>query len=167
MHRILLKLLAFFVSATLFGLAPARAAPPHIQPVLLAESVAIPGRTVTLAVLMQPAPGWHGYWLNPGDAGLPLMIDWTLPAGVSIAPLRFPVPGTLLVSGLMNHVYEHDYAVLTELTVPANAAPGSVLALTGKAPSASTVKEAPSGGRSWDGWAVGSGGGGGAAVVCA
>ena len=66
MHRTLLKLLAFFVSATLFGLAPARAAPPHIQPVLLAESVAIPGRTATLAVLMQPAPGWHGYWLNPG-----------------------------------------------------------------------------------------------------
>ena len=132
MPRIVLRLLAIFVTAMLFAGAPARAAPPHIQPVLLAESAAVPGGKVTLAVLMQPAPGWHGYWLNPGDAGLPLMVDWTLPNGVTIAPLRFPVPGTLIVSGLMNHVYEHDYAVLTELRVPASAAPGSVLTLTGK-----------------------------------
>ena len=133
MHRTMLRLLTIFAAATLFGLTPARAAAPHIQPVLLAESDAVPGRALTLAVLMQPAPGWHGYWLNPGDAGLPLMVDWTLPPDASIAPLRFPVPGTLLVSGLMNHVYEHDYAVLTELTVPASAAPGSVLTLHGKA----------------------------------
>ena len=133
MRRTLLRLLTIFATATLLGLAPARAAAPHIQPVLLAESDAVPGRTLTLAVLMQPAPGWHGYWLNPGDAGLPLMVDWTVPQGTSIAQLRFPVPGTMLVAGLMNHVYEHDYAVLTELTVPADAVPGSVLALRGKA----------------------------------
>ena len=133
MRRTMLRLFAIFAVVTLSGLAPARAAAPHIQPVLLAESDAVPGRSLTLAVLMQPAPGWHGYWINPGDAGLPLMVDWTLPQGASIAPLRFPVPGTLLVSGLMNHVYEHDYAVLTELTVPASAVPGSILALHGKA----------------------------------
>ena len=133
MPRTLLRLLVIFVTAMLLTAAQARAAPPHIQPVLLAESAALPGGTVTLAVLMQPAPGWHGYWLNPGDAGLPLMIDWTLPKDASTAALRFPVPGTLLVAGLMNHVYEHDYAVLTELSVPAGAAPGSVLTLTGKA----------------------------------
>ena len=133
MQRTVLRMLAIFVTAMLFGLAPARAAAPHIQPLLLAESAAVPGRPVTLAVLMQPVPGWHGYWLNPGDAGLPLMVDWILPRGTSIAPLRFPVPGTLLVSGLMNHVYEHDYAVLTELNVPANVSPGTVMTLTGKA----------------------------------
>ena len=78
MHRTVLRLLAIFAAAGLFGLAPARAAPPHIQPLLLADSAAVPGQPVTLAVLMQPAPGWHGYWLNPGDAGLPLMVDWTV-----------------------------------------------------------------------------------------
>ena len=133
MHRTMLRLLAIFATEGLFGLAPARAAAPHIQPLLLSESAAVPGQKVTLAVLMQPAPGWHGYWLNPGDAGLPLMVDWTVPHGASIAPLRFPVPGTLFVAGLMNHVYEHDYAVLSELIVPRGAAPGTVLTLTGKA----------------------------------
>jgi DsbC/DsbD-like thiol-disulfide interchange protein/cytochrome c biogenesis protein CcdA len=133
MPRTVLRMLAIFVTALLFEVAPVRAGVQHIQPVLLAESAAVPGRPVTLAVLMRPAPGWHGYWLNPGDAGLPLMVDWTLPRGASIAPLRFPVPGTLFVAGLMNHVYEHDYAVLTELSVPVGAALGSVLTLTGKA----------------------------------
>ena len=26
-------------------------------------------------------PGWHIYWKNPGDAGEPPHIQWTLPAG--------------------------------------------------------------------------------------
>ena len=133
MRAIALKMLAFLALALLGVSAPARAGTPHIAPELIAESAATPGGTVTLAVLMRPSPGWHGYWSNPGDAGQPLTVEWSLPKGASVNALRFPVPGTLLVSGLMNHVYEHDYAVLAELKVPADAAPGSVLRVTGKA----------------------------------
>ncbi|MFM5916820.1 MAG: protein-disulfide reductase DsbD family protein [Novosphingobium sp.] len=125
-------MLAFLALVLGAGL-PAVAAPPHIQPQPIAESSAAPGRTVTIAVLMRPSPGWHGYWSNPGDAGQPLTVEWSLPKGASVGPLRFPVPGTLIVSGLMNHVYEHDYAVLAELRIPADAASGSVLQITGKA----------------------------------
>ncbi len=132
-RAITMKLLVFLAMAMLAGQTPAQAAAPHIRPVLVAESAAARGSHLTLAVLMQPNPGWHGYWLNPGDAGQPLEIGWTLPRGTEIGALRFPVPVTLLVSGLMNHVYEHDYAVLVDLAVPADAIAGSVLALTGKA----------------------------------
>ena len=107
--------------------------PAHIRATLLAERPARPGETVTLAVLMQPDKGWHGYWTNPGDAGLPISLEWTLPSGVSAGPLAFPVPQTLLVQGLMNHVYEHDYAVLVPLTVPKDAKPGSALPISAKA----------------------------------
>ena len=44
---------------------------------------------------MRPAPGWHGYWLNPGDAGLPMDVKWQLPTGFSAGPLRYPVPTRL------------------------------------------------------------------------
>ena len=133
MRATALKMLTFLALALFAGTVPARAGPPHIAPELIAESAAAPGAMVTLAVLMRPNSGWHGYWSNPGDAGQPLTAQWTLPKGASVGALRFPVPGTLLVAGLMNHVYEHDYAVLAELKVPADAAPGSVLQLNGKA----------------------------------
>ncbi len=101
---------------------------PHIAASLQAETVRpAAGQSVTLAFVMNPEPGWHGYWLNPGDAGKPIEPKWTLPVGMTVGPLRYPVPQTLLVSGLMNHVYEGRYAVLTELHVPQGAAPGTRL----------------------------------------
>ncbi len=103
-------------------LAPAFAQARGIEPELVAEGAAAPGREVELAILMKTRPGWHGYWLNPGDAGLPMDVEWTLPPGYSMGPLRYPVPTRLTVAGIMNYVYEDDYAVLTRLKVPAGAA---------------------------------------------
>ncbi|HEY0628491.1 MAG TPA: thioredoxin family protein [Sphingomicrobium sp.] len=92
-----------------------------IRPELVAEGPAVPGGEVELAILMRTDPGWHGYWLNPGDAGLPMKIDWQLPRGASLSPLRFPVPDKLLIAGIVNYVYERDHAILTRLKVPADA----------------------------------------------
>ena len=102
----------------------AQSSPPHvnaIQPELTAEGPAIAGKPVELALAMHTRKGWHGYWLNPGDAGLPMQVDWHLPAGASVGALRYPVPGRLIVAGLMNYVFEKDYAVLARLAVPADA----------------------------------------------
>jgi thiol:disulfide interchange protein/DsbC/DsbD-like thiol-disulfide interchange protein len=104
------------------------APPSHIRAQLQAESMEpAPGRTVTLAIRMEPEAGWHGYWLNPGDAGLGVETDWTLPAGFDAGPLRYPVPGRLMTAGLMNHVFEGPYALLADLRVPADARPGDPL----------------------------------------
>jgi DsbC/DsbD-like thiol-disulfide interchange protein/cytochrome c biogenesis protein CcdA len=100
---------------------PALAQAQNITPELVAEGPAPPGGEVELAIRMHPAPGWHGYWLNPGDAGLPMDVQWQLPSGFAAGPLRYPVPTRLLVAGLMNYVYERDYALLVRLKVPANA----------------------------------------------
>jgi len=102
-------------------LVPALVQARGIEPQLVAEGPAPPGGEVELAIHMRPAPGWHGYWLNPGDAGLPMRIDWKLPKGFAVGPLRYPVPTRLEIAGLMNYVFEHDYAVLARLKVPADA----------------------------------------------
>ncbi|MET0360538.1 MAG: protein-disulfide reductase DsbD domain-containing protein [Sphingobium sp.] len=112
-----------FVAALIGGAAHAQSAfggdGPHIVPQLVAQSAEpAAGDTVLLAITMRPTPGWHGYWINPGDAGLGMDARWTLPAGASVGPLRYPVPERLMVSGLMNHVFNGPYALLAELHVP-------------------------------------------------
>ena len=108
-----------FLSLMLAPLAAAQAR--GIEPELVAEGPAPAGGEVELAIHMRTNPGWHGYWLNPGDAGLPMDVQWQLPPGFSVGALHYPVPSRLTIAGLMNYVYEHDYAVLVRLKVPANA----------------------------------------------
>jgi DsbC/DsbD-like thiol-disulfide interchange protein/cytochrome c biogenesis protein CcdA len=118
MHRWLIFLFALIAAPAAAQPAPRENA---IRPELVAEGPATPGGEVELAILMHTRPGWHGYWLNPGDAGLPMKIEWQLPDGASLGPLGFPVPDRLLVAGIVNYVYERDHAVLTRIKVPANA----------------------------------------------
>lgn len=114
--------------------APARDPSPHSDAVLVSGvASAVPGALVTVAVRLTLDPGWHTYWINPGDAGLPLKVKWTLPAGVTAGPLQFPTPHLTPQPPLMSYGYENDVFVLTELRVPANAIAGSSLHITGKA----------------------------------
>src|SRR5690349_16468792 len=110
MRRLLLFLLLIF--------SPAVLAARGIEPQLVAEGPAPPGSYVDLAIHMRPAPGWHGYWQNPGDAGFPMDVQWDLGDALTVGPLRYPVPTRLTVAGLTNYVYERDYAVLVRLQVP-------------------------------------------------
>ena len=90
------------------------------------------GSTVALALVMSPRPGWHGYWQNPGDAGVGTRIDWQLPKGASAGPIRYPVPERLIVQGLMNYVFEGEHALLVDLRLPPGLAPGMKLPIRGK-----------------------------------
>ena len=85
------------------------------------------GTSITLALVSEPRPGWHGYWRNPGDAGFAPMYDWDVPEGGSVSAPAWPVPSTLLINGLMNFVYDAPYAPLVQFTVPAGLAPGTKL----------------------------------------
>lgn len=52
----------------------------------------VPGRPVTLGARFDVAPGWHIYWRNPGQSGLPTEADFRAPPGFKIGPVRFPGP---------------------------------------------------------------------------
>jgi DsbC/DsbD-like thiol-disulfide interchange protein/cytochrome c biogenesis protein CcdA len=119
MLRRLLILVVFLV-------VPALVQARGIEPQLVAEGPVAPGGEVELAIHMKTRPGWHGYWLNPGDAGLPMDVKWQLPPGYSVGSLRYPVPTRLTVAGIMNYVYEKDYAVLARLKVPQGVDAGMV-----------------------------------------
>jgi DsbC/DsbD-like thiol-disulfide interchange protein/cytochrome c biogenesis protein CcdA len=93
-------------------------APQNVRASMQAEtSMPAPGDTVTVAIVMDPKPGWHDYWLNPGDAGTPLELEWRLPPGVTAGAIRAPVPETLIISGFMNHIYTAKHAFLVDLKI--------------------------------------------------
>ncbi|HEU4959600.1 MAG TPA: thioredoxin family protein [Sphingomonas sp.] len=114
--------------------APARAdtlpasSAPHLAIRMIAETdTPKPDSDVTLALATTPEPGWHGYWSNPGDAGYPAELKWTLPEDVTASAPAYPMPTTLEIAGLMNYVYEKPYAPLVTLHVPAGLAAGTAL----------------------------------------
>ncbi len=123
---LVLVVLAAFIAAG------ARAQENNIAAELVADGPAVPGEEWTIAIRFMPkSDEWHGYWENPGDAGYGMQLDWQLPQGWEAGKPRYPVPQRLLISGLMNHVYEGRYAVLVPIRVPegavvANLAPISV-----------------------------------------
>ncbi len=103
-------------------------APLNVPAVLTAETLAPkPGAPVTVAFAMTPKPTWHGYWVNGGDAGLGMRLEWDLPKGVTAGELRYPVPKPLIISGLMNYVYERPYALLSELRIDPSVPKGTKL----------------------------------------
>ncbi len=104
----------------------------NISAELLADGMPQAGEEWMLALKFNPsAPEWHGYWSNPGDAGQGMMLRLALPDGWEMGEPLYPVPDTLLISGLMNHIYEGEYAVLVPVSVPAGAAVSSVPAVSG------------------------------------
>ena len=116
--RKLFLLLALGLSMAAYAQIPSPARTNNISAQLVAEHAPVAGGEMMVAFLFSPDEGWHGYWSNPGDAGLGMTLDWSLPEGWQAGEPQYPVPEKLLISGLMNHVYKGDYAVLVPIAVP-------------------------------------------------
>jgi len=80
----------------------------------------VSGGVSRLGVKYVVAPGWHIYWENPGETGIPTTIDLTLPEGFTVGPAHYPGPETFMMPGdLTNYGYEGEVVILAELTAPA------------------------------------------------
>ena len=106
----------------------------HVTAELVADQTAlVPGTTTTLALRLSIEPGWHTYWRNPGESGLPTTLAWRLPGGYAAGAIEWPAPQTLPVGPLMNYGYEGDVLHLVPLSVPANATAGTTATLAARA----------------------------------
>src|SRR5271156_2289767 len=113
-------------------MATALGAPPLasdlVKPALYAESTTVaPDRTLWLDLHLAIAPGWHIYWHNPDDSGLPTEIDWNLPAGFSAGAIVWPAPARFSLGPIANYGYAGGTDLLVPIAAPVTLDPGAAV----------------------------------------
>jgi thiol:disulfide interchange protein/DsbC/DsbD-like thiol-disulfide interchange protein len=135
MGRIAAVVFGLALSVGLAAPAPAQIGEkrPLVRAELIAEHMAARrGETLTVALRQTITPGWHTYWQNPGDSGEPTSLDWNLPAGITSGPIQWPLPEAIPVGPLTNYGYSDSLLLLTDITIPTDAA-GQSVTLSAKA----------------------------------
>lgn len=92
-----------------------------IQATLVSEDESIqPGHPFWVAIRLNLKDHWHTYWKNPGDAGMPVSIEWSLPPGFEAASIHWPTPKRLEQNGSVGFGYEEEAVFLAQITPPAS-----------------------------------------------
>lgn len=107
-----------------------RASAPHVTVELITDRDVAGAATQWLGLRFTLDPGWHIYWLNPGDSGGPPDVHWQLPAGMMVGPLEWPVPQRIDAGDFVNYGYLHTVVLPARLVVAAGvpAAPAVIRA---------------------------------------
>ncbi|MEY3142372.1 MAG: hypothetical protein RLY21_865 [Planctomycetota bacterium] len=82
-----------------------------------------PGATVRIAATFTIHPGWHIYWANPGESGMPTQISLELPKGCTAATdasgetlVEFPIP-QVFAKGETTFGYERSVTLSVPVTL--------------------------------------------------
>ncbi len=93
-----------------------------------------PGDSVRVGALLILEPGWHVYWQNPGQAGLPSALELELPEGLTALPVEWPLPTVFTQPGkLLGYGYEGSVLLAREVRIALDVKP------TAKLPIAATA----------------------------
>jgi thiol:disulfide interchange protein DsbD len=131
------QVIALFTSF-IAGSATWAAEPPNpqelVQVDLVAETASLAAaETAWVDVHFTIKPGWHIYWRNPGDSGLPTSIQWSLPPGFSAGAILWPVPQRLVQGNIGNYGYARSADLLVPITAAKDLVAGGTAELAGEA----------------------------------
>ena len=114
--------LLLFLLALNAAVAPALSvrSGPVVAQVAVEQTSILPGKPFVAGVSLRMDPGWHVYWKNPGDSGLPTNVVWEMPAGFTAGPLQWPAPERFETQGLVTYGYSGQVLLLAVITPPAS-----------------------------------------------
>jgi len=81
-------------------------------------SMITPGEAFTVALVIEPLPGYHTYWKGPGIVGVATSFEWTLPGGFTAGEVIWPAPGKVDMAGITAYGYKSPVMLLTEIRTP-------------------------------------------------
>jgi thiol:disulfide interchange protein DsbD len=109
----------------MFGLALLAAVPVQdgsrlvrLEPVF-SHSVLAPGEVGRAGVRLKVESGWHIYWVNPGETGLPTEVSWPRHPDLRLGSLIYPFPKVLASQGLTAFGYEGEAVLLSRVQAAA------------------------------------------------
>ncbi len=82
------------------------------------ENFSVIQNKIFIAIKFTITPGWHIYWKNPGDSGIPPKIKWNLPKGFNYGEIQWPAPERIEVAGLVNYGFHDEIYLVTNLSAP-------------------------------------------------
>jgi thiol:disulfide interchange protein/DsbC/DsbD-like thiol-disulfide interchange protein len=127
LHRALMAALAGLGLFLLPASAQMDPAARRAEAELISERASVaPGETIHIALKMTMDPGWHIYWRNAGDAGLPpqlVLKEGTNVPEEALGEMLWPLPKLLpVVPGeIMDYGYDDEAVFALPLTVPEDA----------------------------------------------
>jgi thiol:disulfide interchange protein/DsbC/DsbD-like thiol-disulfide interchange protein len=88
------------------------------QGALIGETTALaPGSMGTIGLHVKLAKDWHTYWVNPGDSGAPIRLNFKTSEGLTIKRVLMPLPERKIASGLISFAYSDEVLFLIEVDV--------------------------------------------------
>jgi thiol:disulfide interchange protein len=87
---------------------------------LVSQSDSVSGDKIKLGLLFRLAKGWHIYWKDAGDAGVPPQLTLTAPEHASAGAFEWPAPDWFLVNSIGDYVETGTVLVPFTVTLPQN-----------------------------------------------
>ncbi|TVP99108.1 MAG: thiol:disulfide interchange protein [Balneolaceae bacterium] len=102
---------------------------------LISEQITIqPGQPFWIGIKMDIRENWYVYYRNPGDSGMPMMVEWLHEEDVNIGEIQWPTPKWMDVSGgLTSYGYKEQILYIMEAIAPAHLSPGEEYTLLAEA----------------------------------
>jgi len=126
LHQLLAVLLLIGSGFPLLAASSIEAPHVHVELLIPRDKLFVDRPLNDAGIYFKMERGWHIYWKNAGDAGLPPDISWKLPAGITATGIEFPAPRRLSLGPLVDYGYEDEalfpLKVRVDKSVPAGPA---------------------------------------------
>lgn len=130
---LVLPLAAIFA---IFHMARAHALEPDspLQIALVSEVKTVqPGKPFYAGLHLKHREGYHTYWKFPGIVGVPVSVDWSLPAGWKAGEIEWPEPEQVHMFQIRAQGYHGELVLPVRITPPSDLKAGTKVTLACKA----------------------------------
>jgi DsbC/DsbD-like thiol-disulfide interchange protein len=105
-----------------------------LQIALVSEVKAVqPGKPFYAGLHLKHKEGYHTYWKFPGIVGVPVSMQWSLPAGWKAGEIEWPEPEQVHMFQIRAQGFHGELVLPIRITPPSDLKPGTKVTLTGKA----------------------------------